>query len=314
MSDTPHVFLCCDRGDHIAWLEASWLADQDVEIWCEDGVNPGNPDWTACEAAMSEARERLFLVTNQFIHSIDSLAKLTHSLKHDLPCTAVVLEPLFEGTESEKLLQQCAIVRKYELSLSAYRAELAKYLGVTPEGAPQVAGSLSPIQESGYRLGEWRVYPQMLRIECETESKTLDRRLFDVLGALVEAAPDPVTIDQFLDRVWGQTVVEDNSVHRAISRLRKALARQPTIAYLYRNDLEDGLPADQPHRHIRGPGNTPERKHPQRGGTAEGIRRHRWRRQRGARPLVNLAGPGHACHDRGVSRHASGGSDTRRGS
>ena len=67
----------------------------------------------------------------------------------------------------------------------------------------------------------------MLRIDGPEESKTLEKRLFDVLTLLVERAPGTVSVDDFLATAWQGVIVEDNSVHRAISRLRKAFRDDP---------------------------------------------------------------------------------------
>ena len=45
----------------------------------------------------------------------------------------------------------------------------------------------------------------------------------DVLLLLVREAPRTVSPEEMLDVVWGGVFVSDNSVHRAIATLRKAL-------------------------------------------------------------------------------------------
>lgn len=45
----------------------------------------------------------------------------------------------------------------------------------------------------------------------------------EVLLALANAAPDPLTPQELLEQVWPDTVVVDNVVHKAVARLRRAL-------------------------------------------------------------------------------------------
>ena len=45
----------------------------------------------------------------------------------------------------------------------------------------------------------------------------------EVLLALVNAAPDPMTPKELLEHVWPDTVVVDNVVHKAVAGLRRAL-------------------------------------------------------------------------------------------
>ena len=98
MADTDnHVFICCERGDLAGWMEASWLADQGLDIWCEDGVNPGNPEWDDCADAILAASHCIFLVTNAFVNAKGAVNKLRFALGGHAPCIALVLEPKILG-------------------------------------------------------------------------------------------------------------------------------------------------------------------------------------------------------------------------
>jgi len=142
----------------------------------------------------------------------------------------VLLEDTRLSTNVAELVENCIVLDRVSMSLDEYRLRLSSLLGASFQGAPQIAGRLSDVQSSGYTLGESRVSPQLLQLDCGKEAKMPDRKLLDMLGLLVERAPAVVTVEEFLDSVWSGTVVGDNSVHRAISRLRKAFRADPKDA------------------------------------------------------------------------------------
>lgn len=221
-----HVFICCERGDLAGWMEASWLADQGLDIWCEDGVNPGNPEWDDCADAILAASHCVFLVTNAFIDSKGAINKLRFALGGKAPCMALILEPVRPDNEVADLISRCDRLEKRHLDTSAYAQQLGDWLDATLHPPPAPAQAQNGRAQS-YTVGQWRVYPQMLRIAAGEESKTLDRKIFDVLDLLVRRAPEVVTIEEFLQDVWAGSIVEDNSLHRAISKLRKAFRDDP---------------------------------------------------------------------------------------
>ena len=126
-----HVFICCDRGDHLAWLEACWFAEQELEVWCEDGVNPGNPDWVACAEAIRDAKHRLFLITERFAHSTDSVNKLKYALDCEGPSVAVLLEDTPLPGDVAPLVQSCVVLDRVSMSLEEYRSRLTALLGAS---------------------------------------------------------------------------------------------------------------------------------------------------------------------------------------
>lgn len=69
-----------------------------------------------------------------------------------------------------------------------------------------------------------------LRVDCEARTVTRDgvplelpRLSFDVLEALIKAAPDALTTDDLMDRVWANKVVSPATVTKRIALLREAL-------------------------------------------------------------------------------------------
>ncbi|MEM7000079.1 MAG: winged helix-turn-helix domain-containing protein [Pseudomonadota bacterium] len=173
---------------------------------------------------MLEASSRVFLVTGKLLSSPEALERLSFALENNLRCVAVLLESMLVEKQWSTLLENCVQIDKTALSAAHYAATLQEEIG-HPLKEPQQEERVN--QSNGFKLGEWRVYPNVLRIESDSEAKTLEKRLFDVLNLMVRRAPDVVSLNELLDEAWPGVVVEENSVHRAISRLRKAFRDNP---------------------------------------------------------------------------------------
>lgn len=77
---------------------------------------------------------------------------------------------------------------------------------------------------TGFRLGGWRVYPQLNRLQRGANSVPLEPRVMDVLTTLVAAGGRPVNRAELLARLWPGVHVVDDVLTRCIYQLRKALA------------------------------------------------------------------------------------------
>ena len=132
------------------------------------------------------------------------------------------------------------------LRFPAVREERSEQAGRSPEqplvGAPsegvtiEESGLISGLQIKSFigfgpdgmtgtfTLGDVRVEPDTLTIIAKNGAQPIEARVMDVLLLLVREAPRTVSPEEMLDTVWGDVVVSDNSVHRAIATLRKALA------------------------------------------------------------------------------------------
>ncbi len=80
--------------------------------------------------------------------------------------------------------------------------------------------SLHPV----YRIGAFDVHPSRNLIARDECRLTLEPRHMDVLCALAECAGEVIARTDLIDRVWGMRFGGDQSLSRAISRLRKTLA------------------------------------------------------------------------------------------
>ena len=75
------------------------------------------------------------------------------------------------------------------------------------------------MRKSEFRLGSHTIRPAV----DEIGTKRIESKAMEVLLALVNAAPDPITPKELLEQVWPDTVVVDNVVHKAVAHLRRAL-------------------------------------------------------------------------------------------
>lgn len=67
----------------------------------------------------------------------------------------------------------------------------------------------------------------LLRRTDTGETVQLTPRLYETLRALVDRPGDLITKHELLDAVWPGVSVEENSLARAVSALRKALGERP---------------------------------------------------------------------------------------
>ena len=72
-------------------------------------------------------------------------------------------------------------------------------------------------------FGRFRLLPHRRELRADGVVVELGSRAFDILMVLIEARGALVTKDEFLSRVWPDTVVEENNLVVQISTLRKAL-------------------------------------------------------------------------------------------
>jgi DNA-binding winged helix-turn-helix (wHTH) protein len=82
-----------------------------------------------------------------------------------------------------------------------------------------------------YEFREWRLDPAEHLLSRSGSHVSLGPKVFDTLLVLVENAGRLVTKDEFMKRVWPDTIVEDLALTQNISQLRKILgnAEEPVI-------------------------------------------------------------------------------------
>jgi DNA-binding winged helix-turn-helix (wHTH) protein/tetratricopeptide (TPR) repeat protein len=82
---------------------------------------------------------------------------------------------------------------------------------------------MSPDQGKVYRFGEFAVDPLARTLKCEDEAVALTRRSFDLLLYLVQNAGRILSREELLKQIWPDTFVDENSLAKNVSVLRKAL-------------------------------------------------------------------------------------------
>jgi adenylate cyclase len=76
---------------------------------------------------------------------------------------------------------------------------------------------------SGFRLGNWTVYPLEGRLVQEDSVQRIQPKSMDVLLHLAEHAGSVVTRDELLRQVWGDRAQSDEPLTRCVGELRRAL-------------------------------------------------------------------------------------------
>jgi TolB-like protein/DNA-binding winged helix-turn-helix (wHTH) protein len=87
--------------------------------------------------------------------------------------------------------------------------------GESPSEPPSLA--------RGFRLGPWRVRPDLCTLESADRRVPLEPKIMGVLLSLAQHAPRVVTREQFIAEVWNGRAVTDEVLSRAISLLRAEL-------------------------------------------------------------------------------------------
>jgi TolB-like protein/DNA-binding winged helix-turn-helix (wHTH) protein len=80
-----------------------------------------------------------------------------------------------------------------------------------------------PSLARGFRLGVWRVRPDLCTLESGGRRIQLEPKTMGVLLCLAQHAPATVTRERFIEEVWSGRVVSDEVLSRAISLLRSVL-------------------------------------------------------------------------------------------
>jgi Tol biopolymer transport system component/DNA-binding winged helix-turn-helix (wHTH) protein len=72
-------------------------------------------------------------------------------------------------------------------------------------------------------VGEWRVWPDRLELHRSAEVRKVEPMTMRLLLLLAKKAPETVTRDDIIDRLWDGRAVTDDAVNKQLSKLRAAL-------------------------------------------------------------------------------------------
>src|SRR6202521_1514618 len=88
------------------------------------------------------------------------------------------------------------------------------------------------LMEGDFRLGEWRVCPQLNTVQSDGGAVRLEHKFMLVLVCLAGRPGEVISKDELIRTVWADTFVTDDVLTRAVSELRRILrddAKQPHI-------------------------------------------------------------------------------------
>jgi DNA-binding winged helix-turn-helix (wHTH) protein/Tfp pilus assembly protein PilF len=100
-------------------------------------------------------------------------------------------------------------------------------VSLTNDGTPEASSNSSTPPE--LVLAGWRVLGSQNRLVKGTEAIQLEPKALDVLVALAAARGATRSRDDLLAEIWPKVIVNDDSLHQAVSRLRRALAPHPEL-------------------------------------------------------------------------------------
>src|SRR5580693_9368415 len=86
--------------------------------------------------------------------------------------------------------------------------------------------------EGDFRLGEWRICPQLNSVQKDGTTVRLEHKFVQVLVCLAGRPGEVVSKEELIRTVWVDTFVTDDVLTRAVSELRRILkddAKQPHI-------------------------------------------------------------------------------------
>ena len=85
------------------------------------------------------------------------------------------------------------------------------------------------LPSDAFRLGSVTVVPSLNRLVWADRAEDLEPRVMRVLAVLAETPGEVVARGDLLDAVWGETVVNEDALTRAVSELRKALGGESDV-------------------------------------------------------------------------------------
>ncbi len=235
--DNPYVFVCYAHDDSaMVYPDIEWLHDQGFNVWYDEGISPGTVWRNELADSIEGSNLFLYFVTPQSVDSINCQREVNFGVDHGIPVLAVHLEETDLSSGMDLTLSTIQAILKYELTNHDYRTKLLS--GASEHIQRGIAGSM-PTTRSTKSLRSVDVQdppgPERYRIvdlvlDVDTQSVDRDGReiqlpklSFDVLLTLARRAPAVVSTDDLMQEVWGDVVVNDETITQRIKLLRNAL-------------------------------------------------------------------------------------------
>ena len=139
----------------IVYEQISWLHDQGVHIWYDEGISPGEEWGEELGRAISGAERLIFFVSPASVASRHCRNEVHYALNHAVPVIAIHLEPTELPAALELAIGTSQAILKHELSADAYQAKVLGTLAPPTEQAPIAPmvqpASFPPVQRSWVR-------------------------------------------------------------------------------------------------------------------------------------------------------------------
>ena len=83
-----------------------------------------------------------------------------------------------------------------------------------------------PALSAPFSVGDWQVWPELNRLQHrrETRQRQLEPRLINLLCYLAANSERVLSREQLVNELWPRVTVNENSLTRAVSELRKHTA------------------------------------------------------------------------------------------
>lgn len=149
--DEPYAFVCYAHGDAATvYPELSWLRDQDINLWYDEGISPGSEFPETLGKAIGGASLLVFYVSPNSVGSRHCRDEVFYALERDVPVLALYLAEteLSEGLALSLGTSQA--LPRYELAEDDYRRRLVA--GIRDlEQMPQAAAEPPALAGRGSR-------------------------------------------------------------------------------------------------------------------------------------------------------------------
>ena len=148
----PYVFVCYAHDDNdVVYPEITWLRDQGINIWYDEGIEVGTEWREELANAITESSLFLYFVTPESAQSQNCRKEVNFAIDQDIPIIAVHLEKTdLSGGLNLSLSDRQAIL-KHEVSDQEYRKKLLNRLANNLEQS-SIRPSISVKGNGGKRI------------------------------------------------------------------------------------------------------------------------------------------------------------------
>jgi len=152
--ELPYIFVCYAHEDSDSvYPEISWLHDQGVRIWYDEGISPGL-EWTeALASAIQGSAKVLFFVTPRSVTSEHCRRELNFAQEEDHDVVAVHLADTEIPPGLRLSLNNRQAILRHELSDDLYRQELMQVAQTTVAEPAEPVPQPSTAKPAGRRTG-----------------------------------------------------------------------------------------------------------------------------------------------------------------